>query len=60
MSKVPSNPKEEEVHLAEQHGLVKAIVFVRKNDDKKRSAGAERVARHRQQKRDNGLELIRK
>ena len=56
MSNVPSNgPKDENDHLASEHGLIKTTAYVRSNSAKQRSSGAERVAKHRQQKKEKGL-----
>ncbi|MDP1633284.1 MAG: hypothetical protein Q8K61_04985 [Gallionella sp.] len=56
MSNVPSaNPENENNHLAEEHGLIKTTADVHNNSAKQRSAGAERVAKHRQQKKDKGM-----
>jgi len=55
MCTITPETKEEETHLAEEHDLKKTIAFIRNNTDKKRSSGAERVARHRQKKKDKGL-----
>lgn len=56
MENISLNNKEEEIlHLAEEHGLVKTTAFIRSNSPKQRSTGAERVAKHRQQKKERGL-----
>lgn len=51
------NDHDEEKHLEEEHGLVKKTVFVRE-DQKRKSQNAERVARHRQKKKEQGLVLV--
>lgn len=59
MNDVPSvNPEVENNHLAETHGLIKTIAYIRCNSAKQRSPGAERVAKHRQQKKANGIVQI--
>ena len=56
MTTVPSENHENETrHLAEEHGLTKAIVYITSNSSKQRSSGAKRVARHRQQKKERGI-----
>ena len=56
MSTVSSeNPENENMHLAEEHGLIKTTAYIRSSTAKQRSAGAERVARHRQQKKVKGI-----
>ena len=56
MSTIPSKKPEDEIkHLAEEHGLIKTTAYIRSNVAKQRSAGAERVARHRQQKKEKGI-----
>ncbi len=55
MSTIPEHTEDEDVHLAEQHGLVKTTAYIRNNSEKQRTAGAERVAKHRQKKKAQGL-----
>lgn len=45
-------------HLAEEHGLTLTAAYVPISSEKKRSAGAKRVAKHRQQKREKGLVTV--
>lgn len=56
MTAIPSANQENEItHLAEEHGLTKTTAFIRSNSSKQRSASAARVAKHRQQKKEQGL-----
>lgn len=56
MTVKPSKNQEDEIaHLAEEHGLAKTTAFIRSNSSKQRSASAARVAKHRQQKKEQGL-----
>lgn len=56
MTVKPSENHEDEItHLAEEHGLTKTIAFIRSDSSKQRAAGAARVAKHRQQKKERGL-----
>lgn len=48
-------PEAENNHLAEEHGLIKTTAYIRSRTAKQRSAGADRVARHRQQKKEKGI-----
>lgn len=47
---------DEDIHLEAEHGLVKKTVYIR--DNKQRSSNAERVARHRQKKKEQGLVTV--
>ena len=61
MSNVPVTSNENEiVHLAEEHGLIKVAAFISSNTAKQRTKGAERVAKHRQKKKENGLVQVAK
>ena len=56
MSNVSVTSNKNEIdHLAEEHGLIKVAAFIHSNTAKQRTKGAERVAKHRQQKKDSGL-----
>lgn len=56
MTTVPSENHEDEIaHLAKEHGLTKTIAFIQSDSSKQRSAGSKRVAKHRQQKKEQGL-----
>ena len=48
---------DEDIHLEEEHRLVKKTVYVRDNK-KQRSSNAECVARHRQKKKEQGLVTV--
>lgn len=51
----PENHEDEITHLAKEHGLTKAIAYIRSNSSKQRSSGAERTAKCRQQKKEKGF-----
>lgn len=45
------NQDDEDNHLSKEHGLTKTVAYIQSDLSKKqRSTGAERVAKHRQQK----------
>jgi len=54
-SVISGTPEDENNHLAEEHGLIKTTAYIRSSTAKQRSTGAERVARHRQQKKEKGI-----
>lgn len=50
------NQDDEDNHLSKEHGLTKTVAYIQSDLSKKqRSTGAERVAKHRQQKKQKGL-----
>ena len=48
----------ENLHLAEQHGLQKTTAYIRPKPASDRSAGAARVAKHRTRKKEQGIVQI--
>lgn len=52
------HPEDENQHLAEEHGLVRTTAYIRKASGQKRSNGAARTAKCRNNKKDQGLVQI--
>lgn len=52
------NQKNETQHLENEHGLTKTVAYIQNGKSKQRSAGAVRVARHREKKKEQGLVKI--